>query len=122
MALMVRLAREDDLAVLSRMDLTYPTVRYLELSREGASPEMTFSLRWRYRDSREGVAYDDYSEAGFREARERADLFLLAEVDGRPAGLLMIIVPPWTDAAEITDLAVDRPIRRRGAGRALVEA
>jgi len=34
----------------------------------------------------------------------------------------MIIVPSWTDAAEITDLAVDIAFRRRGAARALVDA
>jgi ribosomal-protein-alanine N-acetyltransferase len=30
-------------------------------------------------------------------------------------------VPAWTDAAEITDLAVDIAFRRFGAGRALVD-
>lgn len=34
----------------------------------------------------------------------------------------MIVVPKWTDAAEITDLAVDIAVRRLGAGRALVAA
>lgn len=46
----------------------------------------------------------------------------MAECDGEPCGLLMIVVPAWTDAAEITDLAVGRGQRRRGAGRALVDA
>ena len=57
-----------------------------------------------------------------REALKRTNLFLVAKVDGDIAGLLMIIVPSWTDAAEITDLAVDIAFRRLGAGRALVDA
>jgi len=53
---------------------------------------------------------------------ERTNLFMVAEVDGEIAGLLMIIVPTWTDSAEITDLAVDIAFRRMGAGRALLDA
>ena len=67
------------------------------------------------------AVYATYTLAGLREALERTDLFLVAEVDGEAAGLLMIIVPDWTDAAEITDLAVDIAFRRLGAGRALVD-
>ena len=47
---------------------------------------------------------------------------MVAEADGVAVGLLMVIVPGWTDAAEIADLAVDRGVRRLGAGTALVEA
>jgi len=68
------------------------------------------------------AVYATYTLDGLREALKRVDLFLVAEVDGDIAGLLMITVPSWTDAAEITDLAVDIAFRRLGAGRALVEA
>jgi len=43
-------------------------------------------------------------------------------VDGEVAGLLILVVPEWTDAAEITDLAIDIAFRRLGAGHALIEA
>src|SRR6266545_421024 len=44
-----------------------------------------------------------YTIERFREALSMADVFLIAEVDREVAGLLMLIVPAWTDAAEITD-------------------
>jgi ribosomal protein S18 acetylase RimI-like enzyme len=57
-----------------------------------------------------------------RRALDKTDLFLLAEDGGAVAGLLLVVVPAWTDAGEITDLVVDRRSRRRGGGRALVGA
>jgi ribosomal-protein-alanine N-acetyltransferase len=68
------------------------------------------------------AVYATYTVERLRQAIERTDLFLVADVNGDVAGLLMIIVPKWTDAAEITDLAVDIAFRRMGAGRALVDA
>ncbi len=119
----VRRATEADLAALTRLDLTYPTDRYLSLERSGEAPEHSFSFRWRNRVPAKAVAvYADYSRDGLREALTRTDLFLVAEIEGEIVGLLMVIVPAWTDAAEITDLAVDIASRRLGAGRALVEA
>lgn len=68
------------------------------------------------------AVYATYTIDGLREALEGTDLFLVAEVDGELAGLLMTVVPSWTDSAEITDLAVDIAFRRLGAGRALIDA
>jgi ribosomal protein S18 acetylase RimI-like enzyme len=122
MTLEIRPATEADLPALTRLDLTYPTDRYLALERSGGPPEHTFVLRWRNRVPAPMAVYATYAVDGLREALARTDLFLVADVDGEVAGLLMIIVPDWTDAAEITDLAVDIAFRRMGAGRALVEA
>ena len=117
----IRPATEADLPALTRLDLTFPTGPVLALERSGPPGEPTFAFRWR--ESEPGTAtYVEYSEQKLRDALPRVDLFLTAEVDGEPAGLLIIIQPPWTDAGEITDLAVHRPCRRRGAGRALVDA
>jgi GNAT superfamily N-acetyltransferase len=55
-------------------------------------------------------------------ALEHAHLFLVAEREGQPVGMLIVIVPAWTDAAEITDLAVDFHSRQTGAGRSLMNA
>ena len=121
-ALTVHPATEADLPALTRLDLTYPTDRYLALERSGDPPEHSFTLRWRNRVPAPMAVYATYTLDGLREARRRTDLFLVAELDGEAAGLLMIIVPDWTDAAEITDLAVDIAFRRMGAGRALVDS
>jgi ribosomal protein S18 acetylase RimI-like enzyme len=122
MPVTVRPANEADLPALTRLDLTYPTDRYLALERSGEAPEHTFALRWRNRVPAPMAVYATYTVEGLRKALTQTDLFLVAEVDGETAGLLMIIVPEWTDAAEITDLAVDIAFRRMGAGRALVES
>jgi ribosomal protein S18 acetylase RimI-like enzyme len=117
----VRPATEDDFEALASMDLTYPTNRYLRIERSGAAPEHTIEMRWHERPTSDTV-YNEYPAEGLRQAQSKLDLFLVAESDGFAVGLLMIIVPSWTNAAEITDFAVDRAARRRGAGRALLEA
>ena len=122
MPIETRPATEADLPALTRLDLTYPTDRYLALERSGEAPEHTFAFRWRNRVPAPMAVYATYSVEGLRGALEETDLFVVADVDGEVAGLLMIIVPDWTDAAEITDLAVDIAFRRTGAGRALVDA
>ncbi|HEV8575072.1 MAG TPA: GNAT family N-acetyltransferase [Dehalococcoidia bacterium] len=122
MHLTIRPATDTDLPALTRLDLTYPTDRILTIARSGDPPEHTFTLRWRNRVPDPMAVYATYTVDGLREALVRTDFFLLTEVDGEIAGLLMIIVPEWTDAAEITDLAVDIAFRRMGAGRALVDA
>ena len=122
MPVIVRPATEADPPALTRLDLTYPTDRILALERSGEPPEHTFALRWRNRVPAAMAVYATYTIDRLRDALTGADLFLVADVDGEVAGLLMVIVPPWTDAAEITDLAVDIAFRRQGAGRALVDA
>lgn len=121
MPVTVRPATAADLPALTRLDLTYPTDRYLALERSGEPPEHALTLRWRNRVPAPKAVYATYTVDRLQEALERADSFVVAHLDGEVAGLLMIIVPTWTDAAEITDLAVDIAFRRMGAGRALVE-
>lgn len=108
----VRPATEADLPALTRLDLTFPTGPVLALERSGPPGEPTFAFRWRSAEPGTAV-YAEYTEEGLRQGLARTDLFLTAEVDGEPAGLLMILKPPWTDAGEITDLAVQRSCRRR---------
>lgn len=117
----IRPAAERDFEALAGMDLRYRAGRVLRLTRSGEPPEHAFDLTWTARDAPPAV-YAEYPIERLRRAMSRADAFFVAEVDGHPAGLLMIVIPPWTDAGEITDLAVDAGCRRRGAGRALVDA
>ena len=123
----VRLATEADFEALTRLDLMYTVGdRYLALERSGAEQEPTFSLRWREGVARD-VLYDALTVDGLRKTlEEHTDAFFVATLgsatDAAIAGYLMIVMPRFTDAAEITDVAVDRPARRSGAGRALIEA
>lgn len=119
----VRPATEADFAALIQLDLSYTAgERYLELYRAGSAPEWTFALRWQRGEPSERVYAELTVEGLTRALGGGADLFLAAEWDGAIAGYLMVLLPRWTDAAEITDLAVHRPARRHGAGRALVDA
>src|SRR2546428_480377 len=123
MSVSIRPATEADVPAITRLDLTYPTDRYLALERSGDAPEHTFSFPWRNPLPKKALAiYAHYAVDGLREALTSTDLFLVAQIESEIVGLLMIIVPSWTDAAEITDLAVDIASRRLGAGRALVAA
>ncbi len=122
MPVAVRPATEADLPALTRLDLTYPTNRYLALDRSGETPEHVFALRWRNRVPAPTAVYATYSIDRLRDVLSRADLFLVAEMDCEVVSLLILIVPAWTDAVEITDLAVDIAFRRLSAGRALVDA
>ena len=121
--IIARLATEADFESLTKLDLTYTVGdRYLALERSGTEPELTYSMRWRTGTARERV-YDTLTVDGLRDALQKhTDAFFVAEVDGALAGYEMIAKPRWTDAAEITDLAVDRPSRSAGVGRALVAA
>ncbi len=120
-------ATEADFEALTKLDLTYTVGdRYLELRRSGTEQELTFSLRWREGVARD-VLYDTLTVDGLHQALEKhTDAFFVAALgsagDSAIAGYLMIVKPRFTDAAEITDVAVDRPARRSGAGRALIEA
>ena len=117
----VRSASKADLPALTRLDLTYPTTRYLAIDRTGTAPHHSFAFAWHNREAPDAV-YADYSLDRLEGAMTKADLFLVAHLGRSPVGLLMIVVPSWTDAAEITDLAVDRNARQSGVGRALINA
>lgn len=121
MGITVRPPTEDDFEALSNLDLTYPTSRYLRIERSGTPPEQTIELRWHDRQSPDAI-YSEYPVDRLLMAESKLDLFLVAETDGVPIGLLMIILPSWANSAEITDFAVDRAARGQGTGRALLDA
>jgi ribosomal protein S18 acetylase RimI-like enzyme len=118
----IRPATAADFPALTRLDLTYPTDRYLAIQRDGDAPEHTFTLSWRNRVPAPMSVYDAPTIDKLRHALARTDLFVVAESDGDVRGYLIVMVPTWTDAGEITDLAVDIACRREGAGRALIHA
>jgi len=57
----VRPATYADLQALARLDLKYPTGRYLALQRSGKPPEHIFELRWRYREDAPAAVYATYT-------------------------------------------------------------
>ena len=116
-----RPVRLGDIPALTKLDLRYDASRVLAISRQDTADGYMFSLQWTDRAAATEL-YNTYDDARLRGAIERVDLFLVAEVRGIPAGLLMVMLPKWTDAGEITDLAIDVRARRCGAGRALVDA
>ena len=123
MTVIVRDATEADFESLTKLDLTYTVGdRYLDLERSGSEPELTYRMRWRTGTARERV-YDELKVDGLRATlKKHTDAFFVAELDGKITGYLMIVKPRFTNAAEITDVAVHRPARRSGVGRALVDA
>ena len=66
--------------------------------------------------------------AGLRQMLARSDISLLvAEIDGRPAGTVtLIVVPNVTHGArpwiQLENMVVDQSIRRGGVGRGLIDA
>lgn len=117
--IVVEAASDGDLPALASMDLHYPAHRVLRLDREQHGAEHAFTFRW-HEGSWQRALYNTYDVGRLRAAMGRADAFFVATTGERAVGLLMVVVPSWTDAGEITDLAVDASQRRIGAGRALV--
>lgn len=126
--LRVRPVTEEDFPAIQSLDLTYDTKRRLSIDRAGSPSTPTLTFRYIEREGSQPAVYARPDSAWLASALERADRFLLAEVDGLVVGYLIVLVPeagdqPASDlAAEITDLAVDRSARQKGAGRTLVAA
>ena len=87
--LTIRTATGHDFPALTRLDLTYPTDRFLALERSGESPEHTFALRWRNRVPAPMAVYDTLAVEKLSAALEKTDLFLVetrAALAGRRGG------------------------------------
>ena len=117
MRLRVRAARPSDCTALAELDLTYATDRTL-----AGVNSPTSSPVWVSHERAGTATYAHYTEDWLQTVLARVELFLVAEVEGRSAGLLIIPRPSGWSAAEITDLAVGAPHRRQGCGRALIVA
>ena len=123
MSINVRDAHADDCAALAAMDVTYESTRHLVIERSGDGAEVTWGASWRDTITTT-LTYAHYTAEGLRGALANPNVarFLLATANDKPAGLLIILTHSWTDAGEITDLAIDREHRRTGAGSALLDA
>jgi hypothetical protein len=74
----VRPVTEADFSALTRLDLTYPTDRYLHIERSGEVPEMTWTLCWRRRTlAPQAAVYAAPDVEWLTGAYQRAGLFLV---------------------------------------------
>ncbi len=123
MTVTVRDATEADFESLTKLDFSHTVgERYLELQRSGDEPAFTYRMRWRTGTAREEV-YSAYTVDDLVRLQKENDAFLVAELDGAVIGYEMLLLQPsHHGAAQMNDLAVHKPARRSGAGRALVEA
>ena len=123
MPVTVRSATTADFEALTKLDLTYTVGdRYMTLERSGSEPEFTYSMRWRAGTPRERV-YSSYTVEDLHRLTQENDAFLVAETGGALVGYTMLLLQPsHHGAAQMNDLAVHKPARRSGAGRALVDA
>lgn len=76
MPINVRAAVDADLPALTRLDLTYPTDRYLAIARSGETPELAFELRWKNRVPARIAVYAQPALEWLRGALGRVDLSL----------------------------------------------
>ncbi len=124
----LRAGRESDLPALAKLDSSFNNEWLLQLHRHGDPIEQTVALRWR-KVRPEGSRRELLAEAAagdfegvveeLRRDMERSQRFIVAEVDRRIVGLLMIGAQ-WNNTAEIAAIIVDAAYRRRGLGRRLV--
>lgn len=119
--IITRNARDGDLDALAALDATYETREVLALRRAGDGAVLRIDAEWRATEPR-ALTYSAYPAERLRGAMSKADCFFVAESGDELLGLLMIMLPAWTNAGEITDLLVGREHRRSGAGAALVGA
>jgi ribosomal protein S18 acetylase RimI-like enzyme len=114
----IRLGTEADIPACLAIDDGIATEWVLYLKRPRAEPEVRFQLGWRR--LAEGRRRDlGVDEDFFRRWLGRGARLLVAEADGTIRGR-MLLCEKWNRTLEVEDVAVDRPFRRRGLGKALL--
>lgn len=115
----------EDLPSLTKVDGGFSTEWVLLLERRGGASEQTIELRWQKvkpPGSRRGSPEPGEAAGELEELREqlrRSERLLIAEVDGRAVGYLML-GRNWNRTAEIALIIVDAAYRGRGLGARFV--
>ncbi len=109
-----------DFPALARLDGSFPNEWVLIIERSGPAAEHDISLRWRQTKPPGSVRNPNVDEGEIAGEWQRADKLLVAQVEGTPAGYLMLGTN-WNRTAEIALIIVDATYRRRGIGRRFLE-
>jgi ribosomal protein S18 acetylase RimI-like enzyme len=121
-SLRVRAATSDDLAACLRLDLTYETEYAWQVDLRDEAGAIAISFRTA-RLPRQLRATYPRSAALLESALTwlpTEGRFWVAEVDGQVVGYAILRLDPSRAAAHLSDLAIDRPMRRRKFGTALL--
>jgi len=123
--LRLREGSSEDLPALAQVDGSFSNEWVLYLKRRGDPVEQTVELRWRKvkrAGGRRGTTTEDV-EGELEELRselQRSERLIIAEVDGRVVGYLMLGTN-WNGTAELAMIIVDAGYRRRGWGQRFIQ-
>ncbi len=114
----IRMGTEADIPACLAIDDSISTDWVLYLEQAGEAPELTFQLAWRR--VAEGRRRDFLvDEDFFQRWLERGASLLMVEADAAIRGR-MLVWEMWNRTLAVEDVAVDRPYRGRGLGKALL--
>ena len=117
----LRLAGPKDLEACTSLNHSYTTDRVWQMDARRGSNSLTVTFRVVRLPRETRVDYPLQGEsllAGW----QRRDGFLVAEEDGRICGYVTLTTHAEHGIAWMGELVVDRPLRRRGVGTALLQA
>lgn len=109
-----------DFPALARIDGSFPNDYVLAIDRRGVGAEGTVELRWRRMKAAGSTRRTEEPLEELETEWRRRDRLVVAEVEGAPAGYLMLGTN-WNQTAELTLIIVDAAQRRRGIGRCFVQ-
>lgn len=114
----IRKGGETDIPACLAIDDSISTDWVLYLKQAGEAPELSFQLRWRR--VAEGRRRDFLvDEDFFRRWLGRGASLLVAKANAAIRGR-MLVQEMWNRTLAVEDVAVDRPYRGRGLGKALL--
>ena len=116
----LREGSSEDLAALTKVDVSIDNDWVLYLERRGDPIEQTIELRWRKvkpEGSRRSPLMD---EEELTAELQRSERLIIAETDGRIVGYLML-GSNWNRTGELVLIIIDRAYRRRGLGQRFVQ-
>jgi GNAT superfamily N-acetyltransferase len=117
----VRLAESADLEACGALDHSYTTDRVWQMETRGGNTSLAVTFRVARLPREMRVEYPLHGRS-LLAAWHRRDDFLVAEQDGQVCGYVTLNAYSEHGIAWVSDLVVDRPIRRQGIGTALLQA
>ena len=115
----IRDGAADDLPALVRLDTTIDTTWQLRLVREGSDDDLRLTLSWS-KSFEPSTRRLEHSVASLTEDLTSSSAFIVAERQGTPVAFCMVGTN-WNRTAEVLDIIVDAPSRKRGIGGAMLD-